>query len=181
MFKAKEILDFIIETRTDLQEKLNQGNLTENQKTLYIHQIDAFCNLENWISWRIKTSDERQIVRIQKLATMRKVDALPEFIKNQEIIIYLYELFKEVLNYIKAASSPVLDGLAHFCELQLKMIDFKPKDFVVNFPSNEEIEKAFKPYFEITKPAKGSGNMFKECYEKIEFLYDELIGLNSTT
>jgi hypothetical protein len=61
----------------------------------------------------------------------------------------------------------------------IKLI-YQGKTLKKNFPLNTEIEEIFKSYFEITKPAKGNGNMFDECYEKIENLYNELLKLNET-
>ena len=123
----------------------------------------------------MKTPEQKQISRIRELATMRKIDALPEIISNQEKMINLYGLLKSTNIYIEALHTSTLDDLKMFCKKLMNLIDFKSRSFVKNFPSNTEIKQAFKLYFEITKPAKGNGNMFDECYEKIENLYNELL------
>lgn len=178
MIHVKEILDYIIETKNMLQDKHNNEAVSGEEKKFYQDQIDAFSNVESWMVWRLKTPDEKQVARIRELATMRKIDALPEFIKNQERMIEVYEVLKSTSIYIEALDTSVLDGLKIFCKELMNLIDFKPRSFGEKYPTVSEIKQAFNPYFEITKPAKGNGNMFKECYEKIEKLYDELMKLN---
>ncbi len=177
MVNSIEILRFITETKEAFQ-KMIESNLSVEEKQGYQYRIDAFSEVENWIKWRLKSSDEKQIARIQELATMRKTDALPAFIKNQEKMICIYELLKSTNIYIEALHTSILDDLKIFCENLMNLIDFKPRNFSKNFPNIAEIEQVFKPYFEITKPAKGNGNMLEECYEKIENLYNELMKLN---
>jgi len=176
---SHEILSFISETKEAFQ-KMIESNLTVEEKQSYQYRVDAFSEIENWIKWRLKSSDEKQISRIQELATMRKIDAVPAFINNQERMIDLYELLKSTSIYIEALHTSVLDGLKLFCKELMNLIDFKPRSFSKNYPTVSEIEQVYKPYFEITKPAKGNGNMFDECYGKIELLYNELMKLHET-
>ena len=175
MIQAKEVLGFIEEKKTLFQNKINLGSSSEEELKYFQQRIDAFSEVESWIAWLIKSSEEKQVARIQQLASMRKVDALPHFIKNQERIINSYNLFRNTLIYINALQTENLNSLKSFCEEQLNKIDFNPSNFIKEFPTVEEIKTVFNTYFEITKPAKGNGNMFEECYEKIEHLYNELL------
>jgi hypothetical protein len=179
MVNSNEILRFISQTKEAFQ-KMIDSDLSAEEKQSYQYRIDAFSEVENWITWRLKSSDEKQITRIRELATMRKIDALPTFIKGQEKMINLYGCLKSTSIYIEALHTSTLDNLKIFCEELMNLIDFKPRSFSKNYPTISEINEAFKPYFEITKPAKGNGNMFEECYEKIELLYNELMKLHET-
>lgn len=169
-----EILNYIIEIKRKFQNKIDKSELTESEKEYCLHQIEAFNNIENWIIWKLKTPEERQVQRIRSLATMRKIDALPHILEKQKKIIFLFDIYKTTINYIRAMNTTVLDELIEFCEKQIEKIDFSYEGNIIIFPSNTEIENAFKSYFEVIKPAKGNGNMFEECYEKIEYLFNEL-------
>lgn len=181
MIQAKEILNYIVETKAMLQNKYNIEATSDDEKKFYQDQIDAFTNIESWTVWRLKSPDEKQVTRLQQLATMRKIDALPKKVKNQELLINFYDIFRKTNICICALDKATLNDLKIFCEVQLDKIDFKPRDFIEMFLSSIEIEQIFKAYFEITKPAKGNGNMFDECYEKIELLYNELMKLTEET
>ncbi|MBK7439318.1 MAG: hypothetical protein IPI77_21855 [Saprospiraceae bacterium] len=100
-------------------------------------------------------------------------------IQKQVKTIHIYELIKSTLPYIEALNSNLLIHIISFVNDLCTKIDLSGRDYDEIFPDSQKIEQLFKPYFELVQPAQGNGDMFKECYERIENLYTELKKLDS--
>jgi protein-tyrosine-phosphatase len=166
---------------TNLQNHLRNNDLSPEEKEKINIRLELINELKYNITWQFKTEEQKQVSRLQWLATMRRSDMPSCFIHKQEKVIHIYEQIKLTLPYLEALNSnllktTIIDFVNDLCE----KIDLAGQEYKKDFPINIEIEQLFKPYFEITKPAKGNGSMFEECYEKIENLYNELMKLNET-
>ncbi len=111
-----------------------------------------------------------------------RIPAIKKLIKwvwREEVI--LDDLIRGVtksdfLSSVSEFNNNANSALANQCKKELNLIDDNQLGDVKKHVSKEEIENAFKPYFETIQPFKME--MLKECYEKIEFLYCELKKLN---
>ncbi len=168
----------------DLIERNLDKNL-ENEKISFYEKEkikmrkEMISEMKNNITWQFKKEEDKQIDRIQWLATMRRANTPQKHIEKQRKAIHIYELIISTIPYLKALNSSILEkSIIKFVNNFANLIDFSGRNFSKEFPSNTEIDEVFKSYFEIIKPAKGNGNMFEECYDKIEFLYNELKKMN---
>lgn len=164
---------------TNLVTHLEKENFPSDEKEKVNVRLELINELRHDITWQFKSEEQKQVSRLQWLATMRRSDMPYHFIHKQEKVIHIYEQIKSTLPYLEALNSNLLKTtIISFANDLCDKIDLSGQEFKKDFPLNTEIELIFKPYFEITKPAKGNGNMFGECYEKIENLYNELMKLN---
>jgi hypothetical protein len=167
---------------SNLQQHLDNNDFPEDEKEKINIRLELINELRYRVTWQFKTEEKKQISRIQWLATMRRSDMPTALINKQAKSIHIYSQIKYTIPYMEALNSNLIkSGVIDFVNVICEKIDLAGESFKKDFPSIIEIEQAFKPYFEITKPAKGNGNMFDECYEKIELLYSELMKLHETT
>ncbi|MDR1877077.1 MAG: hypothetical protein LBQ84_05585 [Flavobacteriaceae bacterium] len=163
---------------SNLERHLNNPDFPEEEKEKIKIRIEIINELKYNISWQFKCSDDKQISRIRWLATMRKIDALPNYIKKQEEAIRLYDIIRTTMPYINAMNNNLLNPISEMMEDLRDKIDLSGRTYNKDFPTKKEIELAFKNYLEVVLPSKLNGNMFKECYEKIGLLYEELIKIS---
>ena len=164
----------------NVSKQINNPDLPNDKKDKLKIRTELINELKKNVEWQIKSPIQKQASRIQTLATMRKIEALPVLIKKQELAIKFYDLINTILPYIEAVNlgnitKPILDLLINY----RYKIDFSGSAFKGVLPDREEIEKVFKPYFE--NIALSKNDMFKECYENIEDLYNELISISVTS
>ncbi|CAM3089229.1 hypothetical protein [Flavobacterium frigoris] len=164
----------------NIERHLNSSEISAEEKEKMKTRIELINELRPNIEWQFKTSESKQVSRIQHLAMLRRMDELPHLIKKQEKAINIYEESKRAMPYLEAVNLTLNKPLTEFLNDLCDKIDIKGYSYTGNFPTITETQEAFKTYFEIIKPAQGNGNMFKECYEKIESLYSELMKLNET-
>lgn len=168
----------------DLITKNLRGHLETNEisfveKEKIKLRLEIINEIRNNITWQFKNENRKQISRLQWLASMRRSDAPIKSIQKQVKTIHIYELIKSTLPYIEALNSNLLIHIINFVNDLCTKIDLSGRDYDEIFPDSQKIEQLFKPYFEIVQPAQGNGDMFKECYERIENLYTELKKLDS--
>jgi len=159
----------------NLERHLNNPNLHNEERERIKIRIELINELRDNVSWQTKSVTQKQCYRIQTLASMRKTGALPKFIIKQQSAIHIYELIKITIPYLEAINSgetnrPIID----FCNEMCDSIDFYGPAYRGDFSSIGDTEKVFKVFFDVVKPAQGNGEMFEECYQRIESLYNEL-------
>lgn len=160
-------------TLTNLSKHLKDPDLQVAEKEMLKTRIELINELKENLDWQIKYPRQKQALRIQNLAKMRRAEALPKVIKKQESVINFYELINNVLPYIEALHlGNSTKQLLNFCEFYLDKIDFAGSNYNGKLPDSEEIEIAFKSYF--VNIAISKNDMFNECYGKIECVYKEL-------
>jgi hypothetical protein len=166
---------------TNLVKHLEKENFPSDEKEKVNVRLELINELRYNITWQFKSEEQKQVSRLHWLATMRRSDMPYNFIHKQEKVIHIYEQIKSTLPYLEALNSKLLKTtIISFVNDLCDEIDLAGKEFKKDFPLNKETKEIFKPYYEIIKPAKGNGNMFEECYEKIDNLYNELLKLNET-
>ena len=167
----------LIQKNLDKNLEKEEISLIEKEKIRIRKEI--INEMKDRISWQFKREEDKQAIRIQWLAIMRRSNIPEKYIRKQRKAIHIYELIKLTIPYIKALNSSLLEkSVIDFLTNIIVLIDSNTNSFSKDFPSNTEIDNAFKSYFEVIKPAKGNGNMFEECYDKIECLYNELKRMN---
>jgi len=172
--KINDIHNYLSETKKHFETQCDLEGLDESIKRQFSIQIEAINNLNGWLLWKEKNSTEKQSARISSLATMRKIDALESIILKQEWAIEFYELFSETLPYVKVISdgrNNVLQPLVMFCNSYIEKIDFS-STYRKEIPRETEVKEAFECYYNSIQNKSAS---FKECYIKIEALYEKLI------
>jgi hypothetical protein len=173
--KSLEIVNKKLDVLNAWQEKSN--TLDDDMKRDLSFQITAWRRLKEELEFQVLTPIEKQVKRIEYLAMCRKTDANCNK-KLQTILIY--DAIIITLPYIKVLNH--LDKLILVEKLCLKEIDIIDNSLTGDVKMHIEkleIENSFKPYFEKVAPFKM--DMYKECYEKIELLYNELMKLHETT
>ncbi len=165
---------------SNINTHLNDVNFPEEEKAKLQIRIELINELKYSIDWQIKSPIQKQAHRISSLASMRKTDALPHFIKKQETAIYIYEKIQYTIPYLLALNHNVNQIIIDFTNEICDKIDFAGSNYRGDFPGNEEVQNVFNNFIQFQKPAQGNGGMFKESYEKIEELYVALIKLNET-
>lgn len=161
----------------NITKQLTNPDLSLNEKEKLNIRIELIKEFEQNLAWQIKSQTQKQALRIQKLATMRRTEALPPLIKRQEAVIKFYEFSNTVLPYIEALNmdertEPLLDLLHHYGD----KIDFAGAIYRGVLPTSKEVEEAFRPYFESIALIKY--DMYNDCYERIEYLYKGLMNEN---
>lgn len=164
----------------NLRHHLNDPEFTLEQKDELSIRLELINELKTNISWQFKSAERKQVSRIQHLATLRKMDAPPKFIRKQELTIGIYEKVKITLPYLESLNNILDQTIIEFVNSICDKIDLEGYRYEKEFPNGDEIRTAFRSFFEVSKPAQGNSVMFKECYEKIESLYNELIKLSET-
>ncbi|TDO94891.1 hypothetical protein [Flavobacterium sp. 245] len=162
----------------NLNYHLNNPQFTLEEKEKISIRLELINELKTNISWQFKSTESKQASRIQHLATLRKIDAMPKFIRKQELTINIYEKIKLTFPYLEAINSILNDEIIEFVNNLCENIDLSGYSYEKEFPKSNETRKVFKSFFEVTKSAQGNSVMFRECYEKIESLYNELIKLS---
>lgn len=137
-------------------------------------QITAWRRLKEELEHQSLSSFEKQAKRISFLASCRKVDGDSE---NRLRTILIYETIVISMLYVKVLNrNNILSRIEEICLQELNIIDEDPSGEIEKHISRDEIEAAFKPYFEKIQSHKY--DMLRECYEKIEYLYTELMKLH---
>ena len=158
----------------NLNRDLNSDKVKEEDKKGISYRLHIINELKYNFLWHVKSSHEKQIARIRKLASMRRANDLLPFIQKQELAIQIYNSIEYTLPYISALDlSDAKQILLDFCINWTDKIDFAGDNYRGDLPNKTEIEHAFNPYFAVHKY-----NMFKECYEKIQRLYLEIMNLS---
>jgi hypothetical protein len=173
------IKKYFNQLESNINKHLNNPEFSSEEKEKLGIRLELINELKHNISWQFKGIDSKQASRIQHLETMRKTDALPKFIRKQEIAISIYDQIRITIPYLDALNHGLSHPIINFINNLRDKLDLAGYSYHKEFPSNEEVENAFKSYFEVIKPA--NGNTFKECHEKIESLYNELMKLSETT
>lgn len=166
----------------NLSKNLNTAGLSELDKEGIKYRLYIINELKGNLSWHVKSPIDKQVGRIRTLANMRRSEDLPHYIAKQETAIKVYDLINGTTPYIDAINSgdinrPIIDFCSNLCD----KIDFAGSSYRGSFPKIGELEKVFKVFLEVVVSAQGNGGMFKECYEKIEHLYNELKAISETT
>lgn len=163
---------------SNLQRHLNNPSFPDEEKAKINIRVELIKELRDNVSWQFKSPIEKQIGRIQWLAALRRSEAPMHVIRKQENSIQIYELIKVTMPYLEALNSDKkMEQIINFANSLSDRIDLAGSTYTGVFPERAEIEKIFRIFFEVIKPARGNGEMFKECYEKIEYLHQELLKL----
>lgn len=165
-----KILELITKRIHEIENELKTSLPEDYKQHLGIEQT-VFRRLKNMFEWEMLSSNEKQYGRLSSLAIMRKAGAIEKYIEEHEQAIKIYDLINLTLPYIKVINlHNKLDTLEAICQRELEIIDSSGSDFRGKHVTKEEIETAFQEYFEKVQPYRM--NMYKECYEKIEALYE---------
>lgn len=156
-------------------------NIQKEDKSSYTEDYKQHLSVEEAVYRRVKSELEfqslspidKQAKRIEYLASCRKSNGnCDEKLKT----ILIYDLILVSMPYLKVLNHlNKLSLIEELCIKELDIIDDNLFGDVKMHVTNVEIENAFRPYFDTVYPFKM--NMLKECYEKIEALYKELIKL----
>lgn len=175
MIKSNKILDKINARIESIQSEDASKYPADYKQHLSVEEA-VYKRIKNEIEFQTLTSIEKQAKRIEYLASCRKVNGNCE---NKLKTINIYESIIVSMPYIKALNHNdkllLLEGL---CIREIEIIDDNLLGDIKKHVTVIEIQNAFKPYFEKISPFKV--DMLKECYEKIENLYNELLKLNET-
>jgi hypothetical protein len=169
-----EIIKKLIAKITARIESLHSEDVSsyseDYKKYLSVEEM-VYRKIRDTLELEILSVEEKQARRINLLASCRKAGG---DCSNNERAIYIYDEIRKAFPYIKALNH--LDQIAPLetlCSKEMQLIDNSLTGNVKEHITKKEVEGAFKPYFEKVAPFKM--DMFNECYEKIEFLYNELI------
>lgn len=166
----------IISNRLNGIEKDLRSDIPEDYKKYLEVEQAVFRRLKDLFEWESLSIIEKQESRLSTLASMRKSGAIEEIISAQKSAIFIYELLNSSLPYIKAVNiNKKLDLIEELCRKELEIVDSAGSTFRGKHVSKEEIETAFQSYFKEVQP--NTMAMFKECYDKIEELYQALKSL----
>jgi hypothetical protein len=165
---------FLDEYLKKIDELKTKGDLSTDLLSAYNYTEQAYRNVLEIYNWLKLEPNEKQAKRIENLASCRKVNGNCE---SRLKTIQIYDLLNNALPYVKALSHfNKLSAIEELCAKELSIIDGNILGDTKNHITRIEVEIAFLPYFEKIQPFKM--DMFKECYEKIETLYKELINLS---
>jgi hypothetical protein len=176
----KYIKKYFEQIEKNLNNHLNDPQFPLKEKEKLNIRLEIIKELKTNISWQFKSTEGKQASRIQYLATLRKIEARPKFIRKQELTIDIYEKIKLTLPYLESLNPALNEEIIEFMYNLIDKIDLAGYSYDKEFPKSDEIRNLFKSFFEVSKPAQATSLMFKECYEKIESLYYELIKLSET-
>ncbi len=156
----------------NLSKHLNNANFPANEKDKLKIRIELINEFKEKSDIKVTYQTQKQALRIQNLAMLRKTKALPELIGKQKLAIRFCDLITTCLPYVEAFNPAITKPISELCNGYKNKIDLTDSIYMGNWPDREEIEQAFKPYFENTALSKY--DIFKEGYQKIEYLYKEL-------
>lgn len=169
MNSIDKVIEIISKRLTAIEKDLREDVADDYKKHLEIERT-VFRRLKDLFEWESLTVVERQASRLAILVSMRKTGAKESIISVQESAINIYGLINLSLPYIKVVNvNNMLNLLESLCKKEIEIIDSSGSSFRGSHVSADEIEAAFRTYFENVKPYKM--DMFRECYEKIEVLY----------
>ena len=166
-----KLLNFVKMQLSHIEDNIsNNKRLSEDEiKNLRI-RYSIFEDIQYQIKWEVLTSVEKQQKRIEWLASMKKRNA-PNSHK-QLLAIQIYEAIKVSEPYINMLNDNNynMSKINEICNKEKEVIDagYFVKNLII---SNEEVEEAFKIYFEAIKLL--NNDCFSECYERIDFLYEK--------
>lgn len=170
MIKNNKILDKINAHIESIQSE-DISNYTEDYKQHLSVEEAVYKRIKSEIEFQSLTSIEKQAKRIEYLASCRKANGNCE---HRLKTINIYESIIVSMPYIKALNhNDKLLLLENLCIREIEIIDDNLLGDIKKHVTAIEIKVAFKPYFEKISPFKM--DMLKECYEKIENLYNELM------
>lgn len=177
-----EILKYIDSCIDKLNKQLSKYDISDAAREGLLLRKDVFEDVRERFEWSIRPAEDKQSNRILQLAISREKR---ENISSQLNEIKLYSKIIETIPYIKAISYKInneekhlTEDLLGFCESQIQAIDFSLYKQKANFPTKQEVEKAFKCYTERIRPNKiPSLKVYDqpEVVEKIEELYNMLL------
>ena len=170
MIKISNIIDKIDARIKSIQNEDKSKYPDDYKQHLSVEEA-VYRRIKSEIEFQSLSSVEKQSKRIEYLASCRKANGNCE---NKLKTICIYDTITTSMPYLKVLNlNRRLSLLEDLCNKELNLIDDNPLGEVKKHVSKEEIEEAFKPYFETIKPFKM--DILKECYEKIENLYNELL------
>lgn len=157
------------------------ASIEQEKKSVDDNEYASFLDLEQRVYQRIVgnlefqaiSPFERQAERINVLAIIKKTKNAVN-ITLQKDIIFIYEQITTVLPYIISLNynrNNLLKSLKIECYKILEDIDSNNKNIPKRISSFSDLKDAFKIYFD-SKP--NNIDLFKECYIKIDELYDDL-------
>jgi len=175
MIKNNKILDKI-NARIESIQSEDVSKYPEDYKQHLSIELAVYKKIKKELEFQNFSPLEKQAKRISYLAICRKTNG---DCSNELKTINIYESILVSMPYLKALNHNdkllLLEGL---CIREIEIIDDNLLGGIKKHVTAIEIENAFKPYFEKISPFKM--DMLKECYEKIENLYNELMKLNQT-
>lgn len=158
-------------TLSNLKNHFDNSDFDEKERIKM--RIELLNEIRENLSWQINTPEQKQSLRIQSLASMRKSGALVKFINKKEKCIKFYELTTSSFPYVLALDTySSQKELLNFCKDYCNKIDFVGTSFLGDLPNIDEIEAGFKSYFESMQ--RNKSDLFEECYDKIDKLYNRL-------
>lgn len=164
----------------NLSKHLNNPDFPLAEKEKLKIRIELINEFKKKSELKINFPKLKQANRIQDLAEMRKIKASAHAIRNQEMSIKYYDLVNITMPSIDAINGDnIADPILDLCNSYDKILDSVASGKGMDLPGKDEIEKAFKKYFD--NVALSKYEMFKECYVKIEYFYNELKAISETT
>jgi hypothetical protein len=165
-----EMLDYLKSQIEKLKSLGASSGLTQDEKFHCNSELIIYTQLKEKLEWLELPPQKKQATRITWLATARnnQMKSIIPLMNN----ISLYSKIVETEPYIIALNhNSELSGLLTLCIKEKRLIDSEP--YAKKHVSTDEVEKAFKAYFEIRNTVHE--DFFSEARLKIEELYDRFI------
>jgi hypothetical protein len=176
MIVIKSILNKINARIDNIQNEDKSKYPDDYKKHLSVEEA-VYRRIRDEIEFQSLSPSEKQAKRINSLASCRKTHA---DCSRKLLTIQIYDTITVSMPYLKVLNhGNRLSLIGELCLKELNLIDDNQLGDVKKHVTKEEIEEAFKPYFETITPFKM--DMLKECYEKMENLYYELLKLNENS
>lgn len=172
MIPTKNILDKI-NARIESIQSEDKSKYPDDYKQHLSVEEAVYRMIRDELEFQSLSSIDKQAKRIDFLASCRKTNM---DCSRKLLVIQIYDTITISLPYIKVLNhSNKLSSIEDVCMKELNFIDDSQLGDVKVHVSKNEVLEAFKPYFEKIQPFKM--DMLKECYDKIENLYNELLFL----
>lgn len=158
-----------INARIESIQSEDKSNYPDDYKQHLSVEEAVYRKIKIELEFSSLSSTERQAKRIIYLAICRKANTSCH---NELKMINMYDAIVTSVPYIKALNhNDKLLLLEELCSKEADIIDDNSLGHIHQHVTQVEIENAFKPYFEKIYPFKM--DIYKECYQKIEDLYEE--------
>lgn len=162
--RINKYLSFCID-RLEYESK-NDSHDPKVKKDIF-SKLDVYRSLKETIEFQVKTSSERQAIRIEWLASLKKRS---KSVECQIATIKLYEKVVETLPYLKALNqNGKLNGLINLCYKELDLIDFTYLSFGKRHVDKELLMQEFE--LAISK-SEGDKGIHPEAVNKLRELKD---------
>jgi hypothetical protein len=161
------IVKYLMYVEEKLKNQLDNVDLKNNIRESLSTKLGTIKEIQERIDFQLKSQDEKQAIRIEWVASLRKRGIETE---KQLQSIVLYDKIREVIPYLIVLNrNGRLQELIDLCNKELELIDFSNRSFGNNHISLKDILPLFESLFE----SEGNNSLHPEAIKKVEELSQE--------